>query len=360
MAGCNVVENTTKQRDSNIELLRIFAMFIIVMNHFNTHGIFKFWHLNDSFLLKVNNFISATACLGGKLGVMIFVLITGYFLVDSKFKISRVLIVFLKTLLYSILIFAIVVIFAGDSVTTSFIKHSLSSIGLKGYWFMEVYVILLLFSPFINIFFNAITKDLLKYFLILTTTIWFVFPILFQEDYCFSELASFICLYIFGAVIKRGYFDKVFNTKTLCILAGISLMIFLGHNVFILLKDTVRLGQAAAFTGLKSILTLSIALAIFKIFSTIKIGYNKYINGIAASVFAVYLIHDNSLVRPFLWQKLFNVVQYITSPCFVFYMIGITLVIFITCIFIDKIFDFIFNKPINFVSNKVEQIVSRK
>jgi hypothetical protein len=225
---------------------------------------------------------------------------------------------------------------------------------------MKVYVILLLFSPFINIFFNAITEAQLKYFLILTTSIWFVFPVLFHADYCFSELASFICLYIFGAVIKRGYFSKVFNVKTLGILAGISLIIFLGHNVFILLKDTVRLGQAAAFTGLKSILTLSIALAIFKIFSTVKIGYNKYINWFAASVFAVYLIHDNSLVRPFLWQKLFNVVQYISSPYFVLYMVGISALIFITCVLIDKIFDFIFNKPIDFVANKVEQIFSQK
>lgn len=348
----------TKERLSNFELLRIIAMLFIVMNHFNTHGIFKYSTFNNTLLLKINNLISATGSLGGKLGVMLFVLISGYFLIDSQFKISRVVKVYLKTWLYAVLIFILTIFVFHFAITSDIIKYSFMPVGFRGYWFIKVYIILLLFSPFINIFFNALSKQQLKYFLIFTTAIWFL-PMIWGGDYCFSELAAFVYLYILGGTIKREQFNLFKNKKLIYLLGITAFLIVVIHNIFVISEESVRLAKATRYIKLDSILTLTIATAIFTYFKNLNIRYNKFINYISASVFAVYLIHDNKIIRPFLWTKWLNVGQFITSPYFVLYWIGICVLIFMVCVCTDKVFDLIFKKPINYLAEKADNVFNK-
>lgn len=76
-----------KQRNSNLELLRIISMFLIVLGHFAWQ---TNWSVNnDTSLIR----LGAIHCLwiGGKLGVNLFILISGYFLINSKFKLKSFL-----------------------------------------------------------------------------------------------------------------------------------------------------------------------------------------------------------------------------------------------------------------------------
>ena len=66
------------ERNSNLELLRIFSMFLIVTHHFAIHSGLPLWNFSSSNAL--NLIWSQWLCLGGKLGVDLFVLISGYFL----------------------------------------------------------------------------------------------------------------------------------------------------------------------------------------------------------------------------------------------------------------------------------------
>ena len=74
---------TTETRQSNIELLRIIAMMFIILYHIAFHGNWDdgsiFWPdeitFNVLFLQSILPF--------GKIGVNIFVLISGYFLINS-------------------------------------------------------------------------------------------------------------------------------------------------------------------------------------------------------------------------------------------------------------------------------------
>ena len=65
---------------------------------------------------------------------------------------------------------------------------------------------------------------------------------------------------------------------------------------------------------------------------------SKPINFIAGSSLGIYLIHDNSdFVRKILWQDIFNVNQYFSNPFMIFYVLGICMIIFIVCLFIDLV-----------------------
>ena len=69
-----------KARNSNIELLRIIAMLVIVGCHFATHGGFDF----NSQSVTLPRLWWNVLEMGGNFGVDVFVLISGYFLIENK------------------------------------------------------------------------------------------------------------------------------------------------------------------------------------------------------------------------------------------------------------------------------------
>ena len=73
------------KRQSNFELLRIISMILIIAHHYAIHGGFELSKQAFSaqlFFLQVLSY-------GGKLGVNLFVLISGYFLVTSRCKLKK-------------------------------------------------------------------------------------------------------------------------------------------------------------------------------------------------------------------------------------------------------------------------------
>lgn len=67
-------------RNSNIELLRIISMFLIVVHHMSVHGFTSAGRWNLQSFPSLNQFLVQFMVIGGKIGVDIFVVITGYYL----------------------------------------------------------------------------------------------------------------------------------------------------------------------------------------------------------------------------------------------------------------------------------------
>ena len=94
------------KRQSNFELLRIVAMVMIIFHHFAYHGGFV-W---DFSTITIEHLWYNLIIMGGKIGVNIFVLISGYFLILNKDKIVNLFRKMLKLwgqiFFYSLLFFA--------------------------------------------------------------------------------------------------------------------------------------------------------------------------------------------------------------------------------------------------------------
>lgn len=73
------------QRRSNFEFLRIVALLLIVFHHMSVHGSVPFGSgtLFDDIYFQLLAF-------GGRVGVWIFVMISGYFLVYKTFKFQKI------------------------------------------------------------------------------------------------------------------------------------------------------------------------------------------------------------------------------------------------------------------------------
>lgn len=85
------------------------------------------------------------------------------------------------------------------------------------------------------------------------------------------------------------------------------------------------------------VLAVLVALLFFGYFLKLKMPQSKIINRIAASSFAVLLIHANSDdMRQWLWKDFLNVKSYFDSQYFVVYYIVTVLSIYLLCTIVDQ------------------------
>lgn len=74
-------------------------------------------------------------------------------------------------------------------------------------------------------------------------------------------------------------------------------------------------------------------------------------------MFGVYLIHDNFIVRGFIWNYLW-IINFINSKYFLLHAISIGILIFMVCIALDKIIAFLFDKPIQMATYAIRKSIN--
>ena len=85
------MESKQFNRNSNIELLRMICMFVIILHHYVLYG----GALEQP--ASINLIIANLFYIGGKFGANCFMAISAYFLIDSKFKVQKVISVWKHT-----------------------------------------------------------------------------------------------------------------------------------------------------------------------------------------------------------------------------------------------------------------------
>ena len=97
------IKTNNKLRNSSFELLRIISMLLIVAHHFVVHGKFDL-----TSMFNKNIFFLQSLSMFGKLGVNLFVLISGYFSCmqpsPPHIKFSKLIKLEIEVIFYSILI----------------------------------------------------------------------------------------------------------------------------------------------------------------------------------------------------------------------------------------------------------------
>lgn len=346
-----------KVRNSNLEILRILSMILIIIHHYVVHGNFN-WEC-----ISANKMVLEFLSLGGKLGVNCFVLITGYFMINSQISIKKIVKLVLEVVFYSISIFAI--LYFGKIIKFDFkvLKYSLFPITQNAYWFATTYTLLYILIPFINKLIESLNKRehlVLSLILILTLS---VIPNVMRTTIAFSEIAWFIMLYCIASYIRKypNKFTKSLKLNLICICMIILFLIFwvVGFN-FLSLRIPKLSKYIGCFGDLNSFPILILSINIFLIFININVKNSKFINIIASSTFGVYLIHDNNLVRSLLWTKLLKNNTYANSPYLIVHLIICTVAIFTICTIIDQIrMNIIEKKVIDKIIEKLYNLCER-
>ena len=325
------------ERNSNLELLRIFSMFLIVTHHFAIHSGLPLWNFSSSNAL--NLIWSQWLCLGGKLGVDLFVLISGYFLATKTggARFTSILRLLIVTAMYGGGIY-IVFSLSSDSLTFN-LKDLIKSCMPANYWFIACYLALIFLSPFLSLTLQKLNKN--QYgslctllFLMIST------DILPGADYFKSPLLTFISLFVFAGYIKIHLILNNIKARLLISVVCLNIVFFI---YWLLHVDFISTGNFFKYGDINSVPILMLAISIFLLFIKLNIGHIVWINRVASCTLGVYLFHDNNLIRPWLWQTLLHVSSHITSQLFIIYSLVIITTVYIICSLIEYSRHFLFN-----------------
>lgn len=354
------MENINK-RYSNFELLRIIGMLMIIADHFSVHGDFTF----STNTITINRLFMQLLAIGGNLGTNLFVLISGYFMVTNKnIKINKLLKLFCQIFFYSTSIYTIGCFTGLINFEIRGLIKCLFPITFNQWWFASTYFVLYLISPYLNMTLNNLEKKQYIKMLLLLTFCWSIVPTITNRPYQSNELLWFIYLYSIAAFFRlHGDAFKI-NSKT-SIIIGLTILLLTFTSAFFFdilgIKWNIFAKQATYFYKRQKLPILLTSLFLFLGFEKLQIKCNSIINKIALTTFGIYLIHDNNIIRSFLWKELFKNAEYSNSIYLIPYSIFVILIVFTVCSIIEffriSVIEKTYMKIIYKIQNHVSKLV---
>lgn len=327
--------SSVNKRCSNIELLRILAMFLVLV----LHALFlSIGTPNKAQCIATpgNAFLRLFFQSLAIVAVNVFVLISGWF--GIKPTVKKLLSLLFQVFFFTITILIVYGFIHGFSNITP--RSLLKSLMItKCYWFVKSYICLFIISPVLNLFVEKAEKSTFSLVLIL----FFTFQIIYgwtdsapEFNYGYSAL-SFAGLYLLARYL-RIYPIQIMSNMIICIIAYFVLSLILALGIWILIKYDFHTNHSVpvAFSYINPFVVLS-SLSLFFFFINIEIPSSKVINWISTSVFSVYIIHINGFLFPFFRES----VWYLYSN-FPIVIRGLLILIFLVfvfmmCVLLDKV-----------------------
>lgn len=319
------------RRNINIEILRVFSMFLIVFCHY--------FSCNDRFIglegfpLILEYWADK---LTGQTGVCCFLLITGYFMVGRSFKIARVIKTDIQAFVYSVIlcicyyvlmmaqVFPISVIpqWKGLPEVTTFFQ-SIFPVWNSVYWFVTAYVFLLIMSPVLNLLISRLNacRHALIVIVLSGVSLW---QLLSKFSVYWNNLLYVTIIYMIGAWI-RLYADRIrVNHKYLkitCVIVVSALLLFLFSVEIVsngLIAEWFNWSDHPLSGGVP-ILPMAVATCIFYgvvqlPVKTVSPRLMGVFSLIAQAMFGVYLLHGNQTFYRAFWYAVNLCVPSVEGP----------------------------------------------
>ncbi len=316
-------------RQSNFELLRIVCMFAILCLHVLHHGCSKLALSSGADILSQ----AVHDALG--FHVNAFLLISGYFGIRMRAK--GFFRFFIPCAFYSALIWLVFALYYGEPLTvTGLLKRFHFFYRESPWWFVENYFFLFLTAPLINAALARSRQEVLLFLGLLA----------FLNIVCGGVLHSgfnsngfnynhFVFMYFTGGCIRRFDFSL---SRNRCLLgyAVVTALIFLESTFVHAIRDYINP------------LVVAQAVLVFLLFKTVRVQ-SALVNSVAASVFSVYLMHDEDVYARGALSSLVRRMGGVNWPfstgydfVFIVAMIGFSVAAFFALIIADKILSRLF------------------
>jgi len=321
-------KSTNAVRSSNFEALRIVCMLFIIAGHLIMWHDFKSEYVGRIVSCGIRPlFVVAVDC---------FVLISGWFGINFKLKKILSLNGTLTFWTFALCAFAFFVGIHTINVRSDVLM--LFPLLTRKYWFITVYVALCLLAPYLNIFVSALSKEDFKKLLI-TCVCLFVFLPTLAAVFNFEALTldsgygivNFVVLYLLGRYMRL--YEAPQRPAIVYFMFYIALMTICG--IFQLTYSKIL---GFEFTTLYSYDTFFVffgAVFLFCAFSRLNFT-NKYINLLATSCFAVYIIHIHPWINGWTfedWMGLRN----IEDKRFLLCLAIVPVITYLGCFLLDQI-----------------------
>lgn len=315
------------KRESNYELLRIIAIFMVITLHYlneSMGGILK-EVAHKSFNYYIAYFIESYSIIA----VNLFVIIMGYFQINkNKSNIYKIIKLIVLAYLYGTLFYFFAIILGEETFNLKELIIQVNPFLAWGYWFIKTYVVLYLISPYLNKLLKSIKKSEYKILILILTIFFNIWPSFFPQAVNSDGgygIISFVYLYIIGGYLKLYYENKKSFKGNLCLYCCSSFIVFI--------FSIIHWGTGWSYNFLFNIIS---TIYLFLAFSKLNIKSNA-INKISTYTFAVYIIHFNKYFIEFIYKGILKCQNFYQSKYFIFHLILSVIIIFLLSVLIEII-----------------------
>lgn len=334
-----------KKRIASIELLRILAMMMVVMLHYLSKG-GLLTSLTEEF--GPGAYIAWLLEAFSIVAVNVYMLISGYFLVESGFKPGRLAELICQVLFYSLLIplvmMAVGLLEPGQLTVYQLLQYLFPS-QMVHYWFITAYIIMYLFAPVLAAGVKQLSRRQLEVVIILLLLFFSisksVLPVHLEVDSQGYDGLWFLCVFLVAAYMRLYGIPFLQKGKgaLLCYLVGCLLIYGLTMGVRLVYLRTGKLDYFIhAAYDYNHIFNLFAAISLFYAFFNWKLSgeglAGRIILRIAPCTLGVYLLHEHIELRT-LWPLWLGATPECSPLVLVIRALGCVLLVFTVGILVD-------------------------
>ena len=338
--------NRPTERNYGIDLFRIVSMMMIVTLHVLGHGA-DIWSLDYGtarydvlWLFEITAFC-AVNCYG---------LISGYVGINSNYRASNLVSLWLQVAFYSVSITVIFKIMYPDSVSKFDFISAIFPVLSNRYWYFTSYFLLFLFVPVLNYVVEHMSKVKMGIVLFAFVFCVSVLSPIYVSFFCVDSFKLsggysawwLITLYMLGAYLSKHRILHNVNLKWLVLVFALSTLLTWSSKVLLPIIENHLFGEvryADLLVNYTSITVLVSAVSLLLVFVRLEIGrlLKRIIVFLSPLCFSVYLIHDNIYIRKAIIYGRFNFLQSMDIPLMVLCIIGCVVGIYLLCSLLDLI-----------------------
>lgn len=309
------------KRNSCIELLKVFGIFLIVISH-----VIQTLHTQNAYVAEndyiinisrsttdIQQFMLALLRYSGTLGNTIFFVCSAWFLLDSeKASKKKILQLLVDVWVVSIIILIVVYIIRDGNISKNLMIKQIFPTTFNNNWYITCYLLFYPLHPFLNWIIKKMEqKTLLKATLVLFFLYGcanYILPGLFFA----SSLVLWITIYFTIAYMKYYLTDLSNNMKSNILMLVIGLVGNLGIvclTNFLGLHFGMFSNKLIRWCLFCSPFLLLVAISMLNIARNMRFD-NRFVNYISSLSLLIYIIHENMLLRtfyrPVLWIYVHN------------------------------------------------------
>lgn len=336
-----------KERDSNIELLRIVAALFIIAVHCNGLFLNPLWG-------GVNNWFSNGNAIGLSrivvqnitvLGVDLFVLISGFYGIRSKLR--SVVNLFTCLIFFYVGCYCWNCVLGHDTISTTGVLENMMAFSHEN-WFINSYLFLMLFAPLINSFTDAVTARGLVIYTMTYIMLTLYFGDIMANQYWWYNggysVVTMVGVYMVGRCLSK--MTEKLNTIHYWYL----IVVFVVLEIIMMVIRCFTSNEEA-WLHYGSPITIAAAVTLFVMFYRLPKFHNKWINWIGVSCLAPFILHTCDPMYSWISRK---DISFFLNDAYPMYLLKMMLIIggvFGLAILLDKVRLFLFNPIIRWAGN---------
>ena len=396
-----VTDKILTDRQSGIELIKIIALFMIVLYHVCTtigSGVSALLpSLSQTFFdanlasSDIQHMIIGIFLQFGSCGNIIFFVCSFWFLSSSneypyivasrnlmtlktehlgdvarihrEFKVKKIILMLMDVWVISVIYFLIIINY--EEIPVKYIVKSFFPNLFCNNWFITCYLIMYLIHPLLNIIVDYMNKKMHASFCVISLFIYSICVFIRGSGTLFSsELVQALVLYFLVAYIKKYTREWIKNAKinVMLLLIGIAGVIsmylitnYLGLHYSIFGDKALRWCS----TAVNNPFNILLALALFNLFSNLDFS-NKVVNYISGLSMLIYLFHENQLFRAYtrvrIWSYLLDMYG---EQNIVLMSVLFAIALFVVAIVVSFIYRNTLQKLVRKVEEKIEPIIMK-